>query len=169
MDSESSRKEKDSATRRKYHSDSSFPRSNLEELTQTMLPTSFVPAKNLVRNHDTSTPHRSETTGTAERAVQRVREGRASVLAHTGLTGWWNDAMECYCYFWNIHDSLADGQAAHQTRFDAPFRGSFCTVGAEINSKPISPKDNKRLHQLGRTMLLEHIHRTRAAYGRVTC
>ena len=31
--------------------------------------------ENLVRNHDTSTPHRSETTGTAERAVRRLREG----------------------------------------------------------------------------------------------
>ena len=148
MDSESSRKEKDSATRRMYHQDSSFPSVRPGRTYTDNSPDFLRACENLVRNQHTSTPHRSETTGIAERAVRRVREGTVFDLVQTGLTErWWNDAMECYCYFWNIHDSLADGQAAHQTRFDAPFRGSFCTVGAEINHKPISPKDNKRLHQ----------------------
>ena len=36
-------------------------------------------------NHCTSTPHRSETNGIAERAVRRVKEGTSAVLLHSGL------------------------------------------------------------------------------------
>ena len=35
--------------------------------------------------HCTSTPHRSETNGIAERAVRRVKEGTSAVLSHSGL------------------------------------------------------------------------------------
>ena len=42
-------------------------------------------------NHDTSTPHRSETNGTATRLLRRVTEGTASVLVQScPLHGWWN-------------------------------------------------------------------------------
>ena len=48
-------------------------------------------------NHCTSTPHRSETNGIAERAVRRVKEGTSAVLLQSGLNGnWWADSMECY-------------------------------------------------------------------------
>ena len=36
-------------------------------------------------NHCTSTPHRSETNGIAERAVRRVKEGTSAVLLQSGL------------------------------------------------------------------------------------
>ena len=36
-------------------------------------------------NHCTSTPHRSETNGSAERAVRRVKEGTSAVLLQSGL------------------------------------------------------------------------------------
>ena len=36
-------------------------------------------------NHCTSTPHRSETNGIAERAVRRVKEGTSAVLLQAGL------------------------------------------------------------------------------------
>ena len=36
-------------------------------------------------NHCTSTPHRSETIGIAERAVRRVKEGTSAVLMQSGL------------------------------------------------------------------------------------
>ena len=36
-------------------------------------------------NHCTSTPHRSETNGIAERALRRVKEGTSSVLLQSGL------------------------------------------------------------------------------------
>ena len=60
-------------------------------------------------NHCTSTPHRSETNGIAERAVRRVKEGTSAVLLQSGLDEhWWADSMECYtssakcyrCFIW---------------------------------------------------------------------
>ena len=62
-------------------------------------------------NHCTSTPHRSETNGIAERAVRRVKEGRSAVLLQSGLDEkWWADSMECKTYLRNIHDLLSDGK-----------------------------------------------------------
>ena len=44
----------------------------------------------LTWNHRTTTPHRSETNGIAERAVRRVKEGTSAVLAQSGLDEqWW--------------------------------------------------------------------------------
>ena len=40
-------------------------------------------------NHCTSTPHRSETNGIAERAVRRVKEGTSAVLLQWGLDQNW--------------------------------------------------------------------------------
>ena len=55
-------------------------------------------------NHCTSTPHRSETNGIAERAVRRVKEGTSAVLLQSGLNeSWWADSMECYTYLRNVH------------------------------------------------------------------
>ena len=62
-------------------------------------------------NHFTSTPHRSETNGIAERAVRRVKKGTSAVLLHSGLNeSWWADSMECYTYLRNIQDLLSDGK-----------------------------------------------------------
>ena len=62
-------------------------------------------------NHSTSTPHRSETNGSVERAVRRVKEGTSAVLLQSGLNeNWWADSMECYCYLRNIQDLLSDGK-----------------------------------------------------------
>ena len=62
-------------------------------------------------NHCTSTPHRSETNGIAERAVRRVKEGTSAVLLQSGLDeNWWVDSMECYTYLRNVTDLLSDGK-----------------------------------------------------------
>ena len=48
-------------------------------------------------NHCTSTSHRSETNGIAERAVRRVKEGTSAALLQSGLyESWWADSMERY-------------------------------------------------------------------------
>ena len=56
------------------------------------------------RNHCTSTPHRSETKGIAERAVRKIKEGTAAELLRSGLDEkWWagipwNVAAICEIY-----------------------------------------------------------------------
>ena len=55
--------------------------------------------EDLYWNHCTSTPHRSETNGIAERAVRRVKEGTSAVLLQSGLNeSWWADSTVCYTY-----------------------------------------------------------------------
>ena len=50
-------------------------------------------------NYWTSTPHRSETNGIAERAVRKIKERTSAVLLESGLDEeWWADSMECYTY-----------------------------------------------------------------------
>ena len=69
-------------------------------------------------NHCTSTPHRSETNGIAERAVRRVKEGTSAVLLQSGLNeSWWADSMECYTYLRNVTDLLSDGKPPYERRF----------------------------------------------------
>ena len=64
-------------------------------------------------NHRTSTPHRTETKGIAERAVRRVKEGTSGVLLQSGLDEkWCADSMECCCYLRNIQDILGDGKTS---------------------------------------------------------
>ena len=65
-------------------------------------------------NHCTSTPHRSETNGIAERAVRRVKEGTSAVLLESGQNeSWWADSMECYTYLRNVTDLLSDGKTPY--------------------------------------------------------
>ena len=62
-------------------------------------------------NQFTSTPHRSETNGIAERAVRRVKEGTSAVLLQAGLNeSWWADSMECYTYLRNVTDYYVMGR-----------------------------------------------------------
>ena len=69
-------------------------------------------------NHCTSTPHRSETNGIAERAVRRVKEGTSAVLLQSGLNeSWWADSVECYTYLRNVTDLLSDGKTPYERRF----------------------------------------------------
>ena len=72
-------------------------------------------------NNCTSTPHRSETNGIAERAVCRVKEGTSAVLLQSGLNeSWWADSMECYTYLRNVTDLLSDGKTHYERLFGQP-------------------------------------------------
>ena len=88
-------------------------------------------------NHCTSTPHRSETNGVAERAVRRVKERTSAVLLQSGLDNeWWSDSMKCYCYLRNIPDKHSDGKIPYERRFGMPFNGPVIPFAAMVE-RPI--------------------------------
>ena len=94
--------------------------------------------EDLCWNHCTSTPHKSETSGIAERAVRRVKEGTSAVLLQSFLDKeWWADSMECYCYLRNIQDLLVDGKTPFERRFGEPFQGPVILFGAMVEYHPI--------------------------------
>ena len=69
-------------------------------------------------NHCTSTPHRSETNGIAERAVRRVKEGTSAILLQSGLDEKWSaDSMECFTSLRNATELLSDGTTPYERRF----------------------------------------------------
>ena len=97
-------------------------------------------------NQCTSTPHRSETHGIAERAVRRTKEGTSAVLLQSGLDEkWWADSMECYAYLRNIQDLLSDGKTPHE----------FFPFVTMVEYHTISAKDQSRIHQFGKKVLPE--------------
>ena len=105
-------------------------------------------------NHCTSTPHRSETNGIAERQVRRINEGTSAVLLQSGLNeSWWADSMECCCYLRNIQDLLSGGKTPNQRRFEMPFNGPVIPFGTMVEYHTISVKDLSRLHQFGPKVL----------------
>ena len=98
----------------------------------------------------TSTPHRSETKGVAERAVHGVKEGTSAVLLQSGLDNeWWADSMECCCYLRNIPDFLSVRKTPYERRFGMPFNGPLVPFGAMVEYHPNSARDQSRLHQFG--------------------
>ena len=105
-------------------------------------------------NHCTSTPHRSETNGIAERAVRRVKEGTSAVLLQSGLDEkWWADSMECYTHLRNIQDLLSDGKTPYERRFGEPFKGPIISFGSLVDYHPITAKNQSRIHQFGKQVL----------------
>ena len=105
-------------------------------------------------NHCTSTPHRSETFGIAERAVRRVKEGTSAVLLQSGLNeSWWADSMECYTYLRNVTDLLSDGKTPYERRFGQPFKGPIIPFASLVEYHPLTAKDQSRIHQFGKKVL----------------
>ena len=105
-------------------------------------------------NHCTSTPHRSETNGIAERAVRRVKEGTSAAMLQSGLDeNWCADSMECYIYLRNVQDLMSDGNTSCERRFGKPFEGPIIPFGSLVEYYPISAKDQSRIHQFGKKVL----------------
>ena len=99
-------------------------------------------------NHCTSTPHRSETNGIAERAVRRVKEGTSAVLLQSGLNESWSaDSLECYTYLRNVTDLSSDGKTPCERRFGQPFKGPIIPFGSLVEYHLITAKDQSRIHQ----------------------
>ena len=111
-------------------------------------------SEDLSWNHCTSTPHRSETNGIAERKVRRVKEGTSAVLLQSGLNeSWWADSVECYTYLRNVTDLLYDGKTPYERRFGQPFKGPIIPFGSLVEYHPITAKDQSRIHQFGKKVL----------------
>ena len=105
-------------------------------------------------NHCTSTPHRSETNGIAERAVRRVKEGTSAVLLQSGLNeNRWADSMECKTYLRNVTDLSSDGKTPYERRFGKPFKGPIIPFGSVVEYHPFTAKDQSRIHQFGKKVL----------------
>ena len=102
-------------------------------------------------NHCTSTPHKSETDGVAERAVRRAKEGTFAVLWQSGLNGrWWADSTEFYTYLQNVTDLFFDWKTPYERRFGQPFKGPIVPFGSLVEYHPTTAKDQPRIHQFGK-------------------
>ena len=113
----------------------------------------FGNCEDLSWNHCTSTPHRSETNGIAERAVRRVKEGTSAVLLQSGLNeSWWADSMECYTYLRNVTDFLS-GKTPYERRIGQPSKGPIVPFGSLVEYHLITAKDQSRIHQFGKKVL----------------
>ena len=109
--------------------------------------TSSEACEELSWNHCTSTLHRCQTNGNAERAVRRIKEGTSAVLLQSGMDEkWWADSMDWWCYLRNIKVVLSDGTTPYERRFGEPFRGPVIPFGSMMEYHPISAKDQSRLH-----------------------
>ena len=129
-------------------------RATKKSFTLTIPGNSAKNCEHLSWNHCTSTPHRSETNGIAERAVRRVKEGTSAVLLQSGLNeSWWADSMECYTYLRNVTDLLSDGKTPYERRFGQPLKGPIIPFGSLVEYHPFTAKDQSRIHQFGKKVL----------------
>ena len=93
-------------------------------------------------SHDTSTPHRSETNGVAERCVRKVKEGTSCALQQSGFADdWWDDAAVTFSFLSCIVDNLVGNETAYKKRFSVGYPGPVIPFGAEIRYLPITEKD----------------------------
>ena len=101
-----------------------------------------------------NTRHCSETNGTAERAFE-------SGL----LEQWWDYATTSCCNLRNVHDKMADGKTTDQKSMCVQCDGPLIPFAAKVSYKPISSKDEARLHQFGKTYASWNLHGISITYG----
>ena len=105
----------------------------------------------IVRQHHTD----RKQNGIGERAVRRVKESTSAVLLQSGLNeSWWADSMECFTYLRNVTYLLSDGKTPYERRFGKPFKGPIIPFGSLVEYHPITAKDQSRIHQFGKKVLL---------------
>ena len=113
-----------------------------------------IACEDLTWNHCTSTLHRSETNGIAERAVRRVKEGTSAVLLQSGLNeSWWADSMECYTICELLQIFYLMGKHRMRDVLGNHFRGRIVPFGSLVEYHPTTAKDQSRIHQFGKKVL----------------
>ena len=115
-------------------------------------------------NHCTSTPHRSETNGIAERAVRRVKEGTSAVLLQSGLDeNWWADS--------SCEDLLYDGKTHTKDVLENHLKDQSFLLVHWLSITLFLRKTSQESINLERKSYLDcslDTHRTRGEFGRVT-
>ena len=129
------------------------PIGNQKSFTLT-IPLEFGKAcEDLSWNHCTSTPHRSETNGIAERAVRRVKEGISAVLLQSSLNeNCWADSMECYTYLRNVTYLLSDGKHRMRDVLGNHLKDRLFHLVHWL-SITYNCEDQSRIHQFGKKVL----------------
>ena len=62
--------------------------------------------------------------------------------------------MEWFSYLRNVTDLLSDGKTPYERRFRQPFKGPIIPFGSLVECYPFSAKDQSRIHQFGKKVLL---------------
>ena len=107
-------------------------------------------------NNRTSTPHRSETNGIAERAV-RIKEGTSAVLLQSGLdVKWRRDSMGWHCYLRNVADLFSDRKTHCEQRFGEKFEAPVFPFVSMIECHLFSGQNLSRTHQFDKIVCLEY-------------
>ena len=106
-------------------------------------------------NHCTSTPHRSETNGIAERAVRRVIGrhlcGIVTIRSEWKLVGRFYQMLHLSA---TRHRSVIWWEGALWKMFGQPFEGPIISFGSLVEYHPFTAKDQSRIHQFGKQVLL---------------
>ncbi len=92
--------------------------------------------------HDSCTPNRPQSNGSAERAVRRVLDGTRTILYRSGLPhSWWAEATQGCCYLRNITDVVRDDKTPYQLRHEEPFPGYRIPFGSVVEYLPSSARE----------------------------
>ena len=60
----------------------------------------------------------------------------------------------CITYLRNVTDVLSDGKTPCERRFGQPFKGPIIPFGSLVEYHPRTAKDQSRIHQFGKKVLL---------------
>ena len=120
-------------------------------------------------NHCTSTPHRSETNGIAERAVRRVKDGTSAVLLQSGLDEhWWADSHGVQYLSAKHSRSLVwwENTIREDVLGETIFKDRSFRFVSLVEYHPFTAKDQSRIHQFGNKVLPGLFPRIRFIRGR---
>ena len=85
-----------------------------------------------------------------------MKKGTSAVLLQSGLDEKrWVDSVACCCYLRNVQDLLADRKKPYERRSGESSKGPVIPFSAMVEYHRVSAKDQSRLHQFGKKVLLE--------------
>ena len=105
-------------------------------------------------DHRTSTPHRSETNGIAEKgrktSERRYFSNVATIKIGWKVVGWFYGMLLLSA---KCPRPLGKQENPYERRFGEPIKGPIISFGAVVEYYPISTRDQSRLHQIGKKVL----------------